>query len=54
VLDIEDRAVPAIPVAAMDPDVLVTEVALVRERYRLVRNMRFLKREHFTMWFLLT
>ena len=36
VLDIEDRAVAAIRVAAIDPDLLVTEAALVRERHRLV------------------
>ena len=35
-LDIEDRAVAAIWVAAIDPDLLVTEAALVRERHRLV------------------
>src|SRR5215831_16162902 len=31
----------------MDPDILVTEVALVRERYRLVRNMRFFRTRTF-------
>jgi len=36
VLDIEDRTVTAIRVAAIDPDLLVTEAALVRERHRLV------------------
>jgi len=33
---VEDRAVTAIRVAAIDPDLLVTEAALVRERHRLV------------------
>ena len=46
-LDIEDRAVPAIRVAAMDPDVLVTEVALVRERYRLVMEYEVFKTRTF-------
>ena len=36
VLDIEDRAVAAIRVAAIDPHPLVPEAALVRERHRLV------------------
>jgi len=39
--------VPAIRVAAMDPDVLVTEVALVRERYRLVMEYEVLKTRTF-------
>ena len=34
--DVKHRAVPAVRVAAIDPDLLVSEASLVRQRYRLV------------------
>jgi hypothetical protein len=44
VLDIENRAVPAIRVAAIDPDLLVTEAALVRQWHGFVMEHKVFDR----------
>jgi len=41
---VEHRAVPAVRVTAIDPDLLVSEAALVRERHRFVMEHQVLDR----------